>query len=117
MTWRVEVYRDRRGISPVEEFIRRLPAKHQARIAWTVALLQEYGLDLALPYARHLEGKLWELRIRAGRSAYRIIYFAHIGQRFVLLHAFSKKGQKTPRRELEIARRRLEDYLEREEAG
>lgn len=62
------------------------------------------------------EGKLWELRIRAGRKAYRVIYFAFTGQRFILLHAFLKKTRKTPRKQIAIAQRRLADFLECEGA-
>ena len=92
-----------------------LPEKDRARIAWTINLLEEYGFQLGSPYVKHLRGKLWELRIRAGRKAYRIIYFAYVGQQFVLLHGFLKKTRKTPRRELEIAERRMADFLTREE--
>ncbi|MBM4465769.1 MAG: type II toxin-antitoxin system RelE/ParE family toxin [Chloroflexi bacterium] len=76
-----------------------------------------YNLQLGLPYVKHLEGKLWELRIRAGRKAYRVIYFAFTGQRFILLHAFLKKTQKTPRKQIAIAQRRLADFLEYEGAA
>ena len=115
MTWTVDLYRDAKGNVPVEDFLTRLPEKDRARIAWTINLLEEYGLQLGSPYVKHLRGKLWELRIRAGRSAYRIIYFAYVGQQFVLLHSFLKKTRKTLKRELEIAERRMADFLIREE--
>jgi len=67
-----------------------------------------------LPYVKHLRGKLWELRVRAGRRAYRIIYFAYVGRRFILLHGFLKKTQKMSRRELEMAERRMSDFLTEE---
>ncbi len=115
MTWTVNLYRDARGNVPVEDFLVNLPETDRARIAWIINLLQEYGLQLGPPYVKHLRGKLWELRIRAGRSAYCIIYFAYVGQRFIILHGFLKKTRKTPRRELEIAERRMADFLIREE--
>ena len=68
-----------------------------------------------MPYARHLIGKLWELRISSGRLAYRVLYFAHPGRRFVLLQAFSKRTRKTPRRENEVALRRIAELLEQKE--
>jgi len=73
------------------------------------------GFSLARPTLNISRGKLWELRIRAGRKGYRIIYFAYVGQRFITLHGFLKKTQKTPRRELEIAEGRMADFLMREE--
>jgi phage-related protein len=60
-----------------------------------------------------VRGKLWELRVRAGRARYRILYFAFVGQRFVLLHGFVKKTANTPRREIEIAERRMVDFIAR----
>ena len=112
--WTIENYQDARGHRPVEEFILGLPEKHQGRIAWTVELLKEYGLQLGMPYARHLRGQLWELRVSAGRARYRIIYSAHTGRRFILLHGFVKKTRRTPRQELVIAERRMAEFLERE---
>jgi len=114
MDWTIESYQDAQGRRPVEEFVLGLPEKHQVRIAWAVELLKEYGLQLNMPYARHLHDKLWELRIPAGRLDYRILYFTHTERRFVLLHGFSKKTQRTPRRELTTAERRMADFLERE---
>jgi len=110
--WTVENYIDARGRSPVEEFLSQLPASDRARIDQNIGLLGEFGLQLGLPYVKHLEDKLWELRVRAGRKAYRVIYFAFTGQRFILLHAFLKKTQKAPRREIATARRRLDDFLD-----
>ena len=112
--WRVETYVDDAGRSPVETFLSRLPTDDRARIIRTVEMLQDFGLQLSLPYVKHLENKLWELRVLAGRKAYRVIYFAWTGQRFILLHAFLKKTAKTPRQELAIAEARLADFLSRE---
>ena len=73
-------------------------------------LLEQYGLALRAPHTRRISDKLWELRAGAGR----VFYFAHTGQRFILLHAYTKKSQKAPTREIETAFRRLADVLERE---
>jgi phage-related protein len=61
----------------------------------------------------HYEDKLYEVRVRVDRNAYRIIYFLHTGQQFVLLHGFQKKTQKTPSKELKLAKKYLEEFLER----
>jgi phage-related protein len=111
--WVAENYIDARGRSPVEEFLNQLPASDRARIDQTIGLLEGFGLQLGLPYVKHLEGKLWELRIRAGRKAYRVVYLAFTECRFILLHAFLKKTQKVPRKEIAAAKRRLADFLER----
>ena len=59
--------------------------------------------------------KLWELRTKTKDGATRIFYVAHTGRRFIMLHAFFKKSAKTPKNEIEIASKRLQDVLEKEE--
>ena len=109
--WSIEYYQFRSGRCPVEEFIDSLDAKSRARIARTLDLLEEFGTSLGMPYARHLEKQLWELRIRQGRSRYRIIYFLATVRTFVLLHAFTKKTAAVSRKEIEVAEQRREEYL------
>jgi phage-related protein len=75
--------------------------------------LEESGIDVGMPHVKPLENKLYEIRVRVDRNAYRIIYFLHTGQQFVLLHGFQKKTQKTPPRELKLAKKYLEEFLER----
>ena len=99
------------GKRPVEEFIDSLDAKSRAKVARTLDLLEEFGISLGMPYARHLEKQLWELRVQHGRSQYRIIYFLYTGQTFVLLHGFTKKARTVQRTDMEIAESRLNDYL------
>jgi phage-related protein len=109
-SWSVMFYRDVNGRLPVDEWIYTLPAGEQGRVLKSIGLLKAYGVRLGMPHSRHLRGKVWELRIAAGRKDYRILYAARVGQTFILLHAFAKKTAKTPARELEIAERRLADY-------
>jgi len=109
--WRIEYYRSRTGRSPVKDFIDSLDPRSKARVARTLDLLEEFGTELGMPYARHIEGQLWELRARHGRNRYRIIYFLATGRMFVLLHGFTKKGGPVPRSDIEIAARRRDSYL------
>ena len=111
--WNIEYYKSGAGRSPVEEFIDSLDAKSRASIARTLDLLEEFGIKLGMPYARHLEKQLWELRIRHGRNRYRIIYFLYTGQTFILLHGFTKKTGPLPRADMKIAESRRDDYLSR----
>ena len=55
MEWSVEVYTDATGNAPVRDFLRRLPAKDSAKVAWVIRLLAEYGIELHMPHARHLD--------------------------------------------------------------
>lgn len=111
--WRVIFYQDARGRMPADEWIRTLPERDQARIFKAIGLLKQYGVQLTMPHARHLSGKIWELRIAVGRKDYCILYAAMTGRQFLLLHGFSKKTPKTPPGELELAERRLTNYQAR----
>lgn len=111
--WNIEYYESASGRCPVEDFIDSLDARSQARIARTLDLLEEFGINLGMPYARNLEKQLWELRVRHGRNRYRIIYFLHTGKTFVLLHGFTKKTGPVLREDMEIAAGRRDDYLSR----
>lgn len=66
-----------------------------------------------MPFARHLGDGLWELRVRDSAGIYRVVYFHWKGRTFGLLHGFSKKTQATPQRDLETAKTRRGNWLER----
>jgi phage-related protein len=87
-----------------------LPKDMRARFARLAAVMEQAGLT-ALPRdsVRHLEGKLWELRMAGRDGISRAIYVTASGQRVVVVRAFVKKTQKTPPREIEIARQRAKD--------
>jgi phage-related protein len=109
--WSVEYYEVRKGSCPVREFIDSLDIKAKAKMARTIDLLEEFGIDLGMPYAKHIAGKLWELRTRLSTNRYRIIYFFDTGKTFILLHGFVKKNENISKFDLEIARNRMGDYL------
>jgi phage-related protein len=110
--WTIEFYADVRGKSSVLEFINELPVEDQAKVRKDLRLLRQFGVELSMPYAKPLSGHkpLWELR----PGAIRLIYFAYTNRRFILLHAFRKKSQKTPAREIATAERRMAEFLEGE---
>jgi len=117
MTWNIELYQTTAGETPVLDFIKSLPEKHQSKVYREIDLLESFGTNLSFPHTSKLEGdkykKLWELRIKSGSDISRIFYFAYIDNTFVLLHGFVKKSNKTPVRELERAMSYMTDYLER----
>jgi len=97
----------------VQEFIDSLDAKSKASIARTLDLLEEFGIDLGMPYTKHLEKQLWEVRVRHGRNRYRIIYFLATGDSFILLHGFIKKTGPVPKTDIDLAESRRRGYLYR----
>jgi phage-related protein len=111
--WQIEFFADRDGSSPVIEFINTLPTEERVKIRNQLRLLQEFGIHLGMPQARPLKGykPLWELRPMPNR----LIYVAMSGRRFVVLHAFKKRSQKTPPNEIKIAKKRYELLSAREE--
>ncbi len=103
--WKVEI-----ASATVEAEIKALPADLQARYLRLVDLVEANGPQaLGMPHARPLEGKLWELRMKGRDGIARAIYVAASGRRVVILHAFVKKSQKTPRRAIDTANRRLKE--------
>jgi len=113
--WTIDYYADRQNRQPVREFLNGLDAQTRARCNRGIALLEERGMALTMPYVRRLTGYgLWEIRVVSGRDAIRIFYFAATGRRLVLLHAFAKKAQRTPQREIDTALRRKVDYESRQ---
>ena len=111
--WIVELYDRPDGTSPVAEFIEQQSPRNQANIFGEPDDLVEFGLMDRGNKLKHVEGKLWELRFRGIGHQFRFVYFTHTGRRIVILHGFCKKTRKTPKRELNTARRRLQDYRDR----
>ena len=119
MKYEIELYERADKECPVLDFIISLTAKQQAKIYREIELLEEFGNDLHFPHVRKIEGKknefLWELRIKLGSDAFRIMYFMFYENHCVLLHGFKKKTEKTPPKELEVALNRMTDYIRRKE--
>ncbi len=112
--WRYVFYKAASGDVPVREFIAEQDTDTRERFRADLSRLARFNVELGAPFLRKMEGRdFWELRTRGGGDAYRTFYFAHTGKKFVLLHAFQKKSQKTPKKELETAEARMKDYLER----
>ena len=85
------------------------PVDVLADYARLVELLTEHGPDLHLPHSRALGDGLFELRPHGRSGIGRAFYGFRIGRRIVILHAFVKKSQQTPDRELRLARKRLKE--------
>ena len=108
--WRVEFFTLPNGRIPVQEYLEMLDKKHRAKIIGYIELLRSKGGRFYEPYTKHVQGSVWELRVDLGRRASRVFYFLARGQRIVMLHAFTKKSQKTPGREIETAMKYQREY-------
>lgn len=113
--WIVEFYRDAAGREPVVEFLENLPERTQAKIIRSIELLSTYGVLLKEPYTKQVRGKIREIRVTDTIGAVRILYFGWTDGRFILLHGIIKKTNKTPARAIDIAEKRMKDFLARNE--
>jgi|SRR3989304_6964575 len=113
MEFTIKYYEKENKEKPVEDFISSLDIKMRQKVFSYIVMLKEKGW-LPFPYTSHIEGKIWELRIKYSSNIYRILYFMHTGRQIVLLHGFVKKTQKTPRGEIDIAIKRMNDFIGRD---
>ena len=97
-------YRTASGWEPVREWLRGLDREARKVIGEDIKTVQ-YGWPLGMPLVRSLGDGLWEVRSRLQDGIARVIFFA-VRDVMVLVHGFIKKSQKTPKKELELARRR-----------
>jgi phage-related protein len=116
--YEVKFYRDKNGKSEIVEYLDELKERGETsknervnrdKILAYIGALERYGTRIGTPIAKHIGDSLWELRPLANR----IFFFYWKDNKFVLLHHFIKKSQKTPPREIEQAWAKLKDFLER----
>lgn len=105
MSWRVEIL-DHRVLKELDA----LPQDIRQRFLRISELIEAHGLAaMHEPHVKHLEGKLWEMRMKGKDGIARALYITASGERVVVVHAFVKKAQKTPQSALETARRRAKE--------
>lgn len=102
------------GSEPVKEFLLSVDSKMRARLLRTIDLLAKNGTELRMPYSEHLVDGIFEIRAKAGSNISRVLYFFVIGRRIVLTNGFVKKTQKTPKNEIELAKKYRNEFLSRE---
>ncbi len=110
-------YTTERGDSPVDDFLDGLDKKSRAKVAAHLSLLEEQGPNLKRPYADVVRGKIRELRIQQSSNQYRILFFFQVRDQIVLAHAFTKKTQQLKEKDIELAEKRMEDWMQRFPTG
>ncbi len=113
----IEFYCDESGAVPVKEFLDALDIRMRQKMMRSIKARQEMGTSLRMPLSESLEDGIFELRAQIGGNISRVLYFFYIGNKAVLTHGFTKKTQKTPRREIERARKMRKKYRRRQEGG
>ncbi len=109
--YKISYYKVLRGESPVEEFIDKMNEKDQAKVYNYLKLLQDKGYLLIRPYTAKVRGKLRELRVRIEEGNVRIFYFFFVEKKIILLHAFKKKVQALPAKEINKAENNMKDFI------
>jgi len=109
MSWSIEYYSDK-----LARMILKMPSGLLARYIHVSDLMLKFGPNLGKPHTRAMGEKLFEMRLKSKEGISRIFYCTKIGKKIIILHFFIKKTQKTPTKEIEIARKRLVEVLTNE---
>lgn len=112
-SWELVFYETADGNRPAEAWLLEQGMKVQARFARIFDLLEEHGTSVREPYVADLRGKIWEVRVEQAKVQRRLLCFAAPERQFVMLHGFVKKAQKTSSKEIDMAERRMRDYMAR----
>lgn len=105
MAWTVEILDE-----TVAAELAALPADMRARFLWISRLIADKGFpQVSLPHVRHLDGRLYEMRMSGRDGIARAIYVTARGERVIVVRVFVKKTQKTPASELKLAGERAKE--------
>lgn len=113
--FKIIFYETADGECPVIDFINNLPKKMREKIFKSIDILRIKGNSLREPYSKSLEDGIFELRCKVGADITRTLYFFYIGKKIIMTNGFTKKTQRTPKSEIDLAKARREDYIKREE--
>ncbi len=108
MNFEIVYFVDNKGRAPVQDFILELPELDRAKVHAYLKYLSDAGYKMRRPFADSLGGKTGLYELRPGRS--RVLYFFYVRQKIVLLHAFMKKTDAIPPREIDTALWRKEIF-------
>ena len=110
----IRFYRTESGHCPVEEFLDSLSGKQAQKAAWVLQLIEDMDI-VPVQYFKKLANTddIWEVRVQTGGNIFRFLGFFDNECLVILNHAFQKKTQKTPLKEIKIAESRKKDYLSR----
>lgn len=98
----------------MEEFLDSLSGKQAQKVSWVLQLIEEMEI-IPVKYFKKLVNTdgIWEVRVQVGSNIFRLLGFLEDRQVVILNHAFQKKTQKTPKKEIQIAEARKKDHLRR----
>lgn len=104
MTWEIKYYDGK-----LQEAVLALPSGLLARYLHLTDRMVQYGPDLGMPHTRAMSAGLFEMRLKSREGIGRVFYCTLVKRRIVVLHQFVKKTDRTPPRELAVARKRMKE--------
>jgi phage-related protein len=107
MIWKVTFFNAR-----VEAQTLKFPAGILASFLHIAEMIESMGPSIGMPYIRSLGSGLYEIRAKGKEGIGRSVYCALKGREIVILHSFIKKSQKTPKKDMDLARKRLKEILQ-----
>jgi len=109
----IKFYELSSGRKPAKDFILSLAPKMQVKAYDSLEILQEWGNALREPYSKPMGDGVFELRIKFAGDITRLFYFFHVGKTIVVTNGFIKKTGKTPRAQIELAKKYKKEYYSR----
>ena len=109
-----EFYTRPNGHNEFVEFYKSLPQKDKEKLLATISMIQEHGLLTAqhMEWVKKLNGDIFEIRSKVSSNIQRAIYFHAVDNRYIITHGFTKKTQKTPKREIIHAKQIRREFEE-----
>lgn len=104
MEWPIKYYNQK-----LEEEILNLPDGLLAKYLRLTDLMCEFGANLGMPHTKSIDEGLFELRVKGKEGNARVFFCTKFGKKIIMLHSFVKKSQKTPKKELRIAKSRMSE--------
>lgn len=104
MEWQIKYYSTK-----LADEILELPEGLLARYLRLTDLMLEFGSNLGLPHTKSIDSGLFELRVKSKEGIARVFFCTKVGKKIIMLHSFIKKSQKTPKKEIKIAKTRMSE--------
>ena len=109
-----EFYTRPNGRTEFIEFLQSIPTKDKQKLLATISVIQEQGLLVAqrMEWVKKLDSDIFEIRSKVSSNIQRALYFHVVDDRFIITHGFTKKTQKTPKREIIHAKQIRREFEE-----
>ena len=111
--WTCCYYSSDSGKEPVKKFIDSLASRTQQKFFAIIGMVENLGKNLPEPHAKQLGNGIFELRFKGQEGHIRILHFFYDDNKIIFTNGFIKKSNKTPKKEIELAVKRREIYIQR----